>query len=105
MNNVQPCNKTLWHEGEAFESISLDEEIKTEKWRNLEVDGTGRLVISNTGGTSASEGGMGTGGGKDAEKGELNKIGEDKPAPTGNDQQDTFDPIKDNVEKETNKKD
>lgn len=42
----------------------------------LEVTGTGNIVIRNTGGSSASEGGMGSGSKDSKEKGELTKQGE-----------------------------
>lgn len=93
LDNETPCLFKF-----EYQEVMYEKELST-----LEVSGTGLLRITNTGGSSASEGGMGTGGGKDVEKGELTKPGEDKPAPTGNDQGDTFDPIKENVEKETNK--
>jgi hypothetical protein len=65
---------------------------------NLEVTGTGRIVITNTGGSSASEGGMGSGSDDDTEKGSLSKPGEKSGAATSNDDTDTtFDPIKKNV--------
>ena len=61
---------------------------------NLEVSGTGALIATNTGGSSASEGGVGSDSGTETEKGELNK-NED----SSTTEKDTFDPIKRNVEK------
>lgn len=64
----------------------------------LEVTGTGKLVIRNTGGSSASEGGMGSGSDDDTEKGSLSKPGDKSGHATSNDDEDTtFDPIKKSV--------
>ncbi len=73
---------------------------------NFEVDGTGRIIITNTGGASASEGGMGTGSDDDREKGSLSKPGEKSGSATTDDEDTTFDPIKKNAreaEKERDK--
>lgn len=74
----------------------------------LEVTRCGRLVITNTGGSSASEGGMGSGSDDDREKGSLSQPGEKSGSSLSTDDSDlTFDPIKKSVkeaEKE-NKKD
>ena len=39
----------------------------------LEVSGTGRLLVVNTGGSSSSEGGMGSGKSEDKVKGDLSE--------------------------------
>lgn len=63
----------------------------------LEITGTGIIRVRNTGGSSASEGGMGTGTDDDKEKGELNKKGVE-PGKSLDDSEDfTLDPIKKNV--------
>ena len=60
----------------------------------LEVSGTGNLRIVNTGGSSASEGGMGSGNDEEKEKGEIDTESSKKEK----DEADTtFDPIKRNV--------
>jgi hypothetical protein len=60
-----------------------------------QVTGTGKLVITNTGGSSASEGGMGSGSEDDREKGSLTKPGEKSGSASADDEDDTtFDPIK-----------
>ncbi len=66
----------------------------------LEVTGTGEIRIKNTGGSSASEGGMGSGSDDDKAKGDLTKPGENKSdnSKSSDDDSDTsFDPIKKNV--------
>jgi hypothetical protein len=65
----------------------------------LEVTGTGMLRITNTGGSSASEGGMGSGSDDDREKGSLSKPGEKSGSGSSSpDDSDTsFDPIKKNI--------
>ncbi len=60
-----------------------------------EVIGTGELSVKNTGGSSAGDGGMGSGSKDDTEKGDLVKPGE-KSGTTSNDD-DAFDPIKKSV--------
>jgi hypothetical protein len=70
----------------------------------LTVSGTGELVIVNTGGSSASEGGMGSGSPDDTEKGSLSKPGEKSGEASSNEEEDiTFDPLKKNI-KEAEKK-
>jgi hypothetical protein len=70
----------------------------------IDVDGTGNLVINNTGGSSASEGGMGSGSDDDTEKGSLAKPGEKSGQASSNDDEDlTFNPLKKSI-KEAEKK-
>lgn len=74
--------------GEIFEGVPA----------NLEVTSTGKLVITNTGGSSASEGGMGSGSADDTEKGSLGAPGEKSGSATANDDSDdTFDPLKKSI--------
>lgn len=62
------------------------------------INGAGTLVITNTGGSSASEGGMGSGSEDDREKGSLSKPGEKGGSVSTDDDDDTtFDPIKKSV--------
>lgn len=66
----------------------------------LEVNGIGEIQIRNTGGSSASEGGMGNDNEDDKAKGELSKIGgKAGENMTGDETEDdtSFDPIKKNV--------
>jgi hypothetical protein len=66
----------------------------------LEVDGTGKIRVINTGGSSASEGGMGNDNMDDKAKGELRKTGEKAGESMRGDEteEDTaFDPIKKSV--------
>lgn len=69
--------------------------IKEPKFQlsDFEVDGQGRIVITNTGGASASEGGMGSGSDDDREKGSLSKPGEKSGTASSNDDT-SLDPIK-----------
>lgn len=74
----------------------------------LAIDGTGKIVVTNTGGSSASEGGMGSGSEDDTEKGSLGKPGEKSGSATSNDEETdiSFDPIKKSIkeaEKAANK--
>lgn len=74
----------------------------------LSVDSSGNLVITNTGGSSAGDGGMGSGSDDDTEKGNLQKPGEKSGSATSNedDEDVTFDPLKKNAreaEKERSK--
>jgi hypothetical protein len=83
-----------WSETDAILVGDVQPETGT-----LEISGTGEVRIVNTGGASASEGGMGTGGDSDEKaKGELSKPREDKDGSSSSaDDDTTFDPIKKNV--------
>jgi hypothetical protein len=64
----------------------------------LSVSGTGKLEIFNTGGSSAGEGGMGSGSDDDREKGELGKAGEKGGnAVPGEETDEGWDPIKKSI--------
>jgi len=66
----------------------------------LEVTGTGEIRIVNTGGSSASEGGMGSDSDDDKAKGDVTLPGGEKVSRVAGDEQDedtSFDPIKKNV--------
>jgi hypothetical protein len=77
------------------EDIELTVEKHDFEISDFKVDGTGRIVITNTGGSSASEGGMGSGSDDDREKGSLSKPGEKSGDGSSNEDTDTtFDPIK-----------
>lgn len=70
------------------------------------IDGTGRLQVVNTGGTSAAEGGMGSGSDNSGkEKGDLEhpSTGE-KGGKPNTDSDAGWDPIGENIDKETAKK-
>jgi hypothetical protein len=74
---------------------------------SFEVNGTGNLVITNTGGSSASEGGMGSGSDDDTEKGSLSKPGEKSGQASRNDDEEdlTLDPLKKNIKEAERKND
>lgn len=66
----------------------------------FEVDGTGKLEIRNTGGSSAAEGGMGDRGGSEKGAGITQTDGETKTNDTGSESFDkTFDPLAPKEEK------
>ncbi len=62
----------------------------------MHVSAEGILKILNTGGSSAAEGGMGTGADEDTEKGEIQKENQQE---VRENNEDHFDPIKKNVER------
>lgn len=66
---------------------------------NMVVTGIGRLVILN-GGSSAAEGGMGSGSKTETEKGEVKpQTGKSSDKPTDTETENTFDPVKEDIEK------
>ncbi|WP_018613249.1 hypothetical protein [Segetibacter koreensis] len=78
-------------------TVIEDFEIETDR---LEVTGTGEIRVTNTGGSSASEGGMGSDSDDDKAKGDLTTTGGKKTGNAAGDEKDedtTFDPIKKNV--------
>ena len=89
------------------DTINLITEEK-EWWResgHLEIDGTGKLQITNTGGTSAAEGGMGSNSDSEIEKGELQQPLSGKKGAQPNTDSDTgWDPVKENIEEATAKR-
>lgn len=86
----------------ATETTTLPQEAFVEIGR-YEVSGTGDLMIYNTGGSSAGDGGMGSGSKDDTEKGDLVSPGE-KSGTDGGDE-NTFDPIKKSVKEAEKKRD
>ena len=75
--------------------IKTDNEAET---GTLEVTGKGDISVRNTGGSSASEGGMGSGSDDDREKRDLSKPGKKSgSAKSDDDDSDTFNPIKKKV--------
>jgi len=72
----------------------------------LEIDGTGKLQITNTGGTSAAEGGMGSGSKDEIEKGDLKQpLSGEKGGKPNTDLEKGWDPIKENIDEATAKRD
>jgi hypothetical protein len=67
---------------------------------DIVVDGTGNLNITNTGGSSASEGGMGTGGGPEKGAGIESPTGDKATTGTKGKDDETLDPLKPKEEKE-----
>ncbi|HEX8277516.1 MAG TPA: hypothetical protein VF540_02435, partial [Segetibacter sp.] len=96
MSTIQSLSYTLSAENERSEIL---EALPDTQRGTLSIDGTGELVITNTGGSSASEGGMGSGSDDDTEKGSLSKPGEKSGSASRNDEDEdlTFDPIKKNI--------
>lgn len=83
--------------GNAF---SITTEDFDEGKSTLEVIGTGEIKIINTGGSSASEGGMGNDNTDDKAKGDLTKPGEEKGESMRGDESEldtSWDPIKKSV--------
>ncbi len=83
--------------GDTFTVIG--ENFETENG-TLEVTGAGEMRVTNTGGSGASEGGMGSDSDDDTAKGDITKPGGEKIAGTPGDEDEediTFDPIKKNV--------
>ena len=74
----------------------LTETITIKQPSAMHITGAGKLIILNTGGSSAAEGGMGTGADKDTEKGEIQKENQQE---VRENNEDHFDPIKRNVER------
>ncbi len=76
---------------------------------SFEIDGTGKLQIINSGGTSAAEGGMGSGSKDEKEKGDLRQpLTGEKGGTPNSDMEEGWDPVKENIEEATakrNKKD
>jgi hypothetical protein len=71
----------------------------------LEVDGTGKLLITNTGGTSAAEGGMGSGSKDEIEKGDLQQpLSGEKGGKPNSDLEKGWDPVKENIDEATAKR-
>lgn len=64
---------------------------------NLVVTTSGKLEILNSGGSSASEGGMGSGSKSETEKGQVDKHENQKQTDT--ESKNTFDPVKKDIDK------
>lgn len=65
---------------------------------NLQINGEGTIEIINTGGSSAGEGGMGTGGGPEKGAG-IDEEGNEKTTKTKEEADETWDPLKPKEEK------
>jgi hypothetical protein len=89
-----------FYTGVAYNIMNVSEHGTNEN--RFEVNGTGELIVTNTGGSSAGDGGMGSGSTEDTEKGDLVKPGE-KSGTTSNDD-DSFDPIKKSVKEAERKR-
>jgi hypothetical protein len=74
-------------------------DVKEIELSEFEVSGTGKIDVRNTGGSSASEGGMGTGGGPEKGAGIEGNEGQDKPGTSKEEADDTWDPLKPKEEK------
>lgn len=83
-------------------TTEVNKDYGTPELGTLEITGTGEIRIWNTGGSSASEGGMGSDSDDSKAKGDLTKPADGKGGnlSSGDDDSDiTFDPIKKNVRK------
>jgi hypothetical protein len=69
----------------------------TNELSNLFITTAGKLVILNSGGTGASEGGMGSGSKSENEKGQVGKP--DNQKQTDTETENTFDPVKKDIDK------
>jgi hypothetical protein len=87
--------------------INIVTEENEIQWENdaFEIDGTGKLKITNTGGTSAAEGGMGSGSESEKEKGDLQEPSSgEKSGKPNTDPNTGFDPVKENIDEATAKR-
>jgi hypothetical protein len=99
METIERSNYILSALNSGSNCTVFTEDIIDVQKGTLEVNGEGKINIRNTGGSSASEGGMGSGNDDDREKGDLSKPGEKSGTPTTKDDEGdtTFDPIKKNI--------
>ncbi|TKK68565.1 hypothetical protein FC093_10610 [Ilyomonas limi] len=82
-------------------------EVNEMEWETglFEIDGTGKLQITSTGGTSAAEGGMGSGSESEKEKGDLQEpSSSEKGGKPNTDPNTGFDPVKENIDEATAKR-
>lgn len=94
--------------GEDIINMTITENNWEWESDTFEIDGTGKLQIINTGGTSASEGGMGSGSESSKEKGDLQGNLQGDKGGTANGDSDTgtgWDPMKKHIEEATAKRD
>ena len=80
----------------------LNRKIFDTEYASFEIDGSGKLVIKNTGGSSASEGGMGSSSDDDTAKGDLAKEGEKSGTKSTDNTDDKWDPIGKNIKEKEN---
>src|SRR3954453_22585485 len=72
---------------------------------SFEIDGTGKLQIMNSGGTSAAGGGMGSGSKDEKEKGDLQQpLTGEKGGTPNSDMEKGWDPVKENIDEATAKR-
>lgn len=105
MSKNKKCRFTASLSEDTFSIVRDDFEIET---GGLEVTGTGEIRVVNTGGSSASEGGMGSDSDDDKSKGEVTLPGGEKTGTVAGDEDDqdtSFDPIKKNVREAEKKAD
>lgn len=93
------------------DTIYIVTEENSTEWEtgSFEIDGSGKLHITSSGGTSASEGGMGSGSKSEKEKGDLQQpLTGEKGGTPNSDMENKWDPVKENIDEATadrNKKD
>jgi len=106
---IQSDNDLILPFGEDTVLIVTEENEMEWETGSFEIDGTGKLQITNSGGTSASEGGMGSGSKSEIEKGELKQpLTGEKGGQPNSDMENGWDPVKENIDEATakrNKKD
>ncbi|MEJ7681453.1 MAG: hypothetical protein WKG06_27100 [Segetibacter sp.] len=97
--NKRNQNSSLASNRGDASTVTHEYSVETETG-TLEITGTGIITVRNTGGSSASEGGMGSDSDDDKTKGDISKSGGAKSGNRASDKDDsdiTFDPIKKNV--------
>jgi hypothetical protein len=86
-------------------NILAEENETAWEFGSLEIDGTGKLQVTNSGGTSAAEGGMGSGSESEKEKGDLKgPLHDEKGGKPNTDSNTGFDPVKENIDEATAKR-
>src|SRR4051794_33186842 len=89
------------------DTVFVVTEVNKTAWETglFEIDGTGKLQIINSGGTSAAEGGMGSGSKDEKEKGDLKQpLTGEKGGTPNKDMEKGWDPVKENIDEATAKR-
>src|SRR5438270_14074391 len=85
--------------------IVTEENERLWEMGSFEIDGTGKLQIVNTGGTSAAGGGMGSSSKDEKEQGDLQQpLTGEKGGTPNSDMEKGWDPMKENIEEATAKR-
>lgn len=102
MSKNKRYSNTSWASDSEDTFTKISEDFDRAETGTLEITGTGEIRVRNTGGSSASEGGMGSDSEDSKAKGDLAKPADGKGGNLGagdDDSDITFDPIKKNVRK------